>query len=254
MNRKRIRQVSQEASKPKGWIEKFESAALAVASRTKSKRLSIWVSSFFHPDAAAQSAEKDASVRSTAYNLLLFYFAFSLAFFIVAAVSYLLSGKPGQSPDLLNPAMAVQIILLEPLLNTAVMFLTLGLVYLSARLLGGKAGYVKQAYAIALVFAGWMSIIAFLLLSISMLLLAAASFPAYTTAGAVAALITGIPALSILLVSIGVFLYGLLQICRAVSAVHGITMLRAAAALALVVVFIIVLNVALLAVLGPSVR
>lgn len=252
MNRKKLQQAVQTAPRPAGWIEKFESAITAAAAITRSRWLISWTSAFFRPEQAAQEAQKEASIKAVALNLLLFYFGFFLLFFIMFFASSLLSGQSQQATSPLSAELVLGALIINPIMNTAVMLFTLLLVHASARLLGGKATYAAQSLAISQVFAGWMSILAFFMVIVGVLLLIASQFPAYTQLGAAVSIISGILILLLLLLAFVVFLSGFYKIWLAIRAAHSLSSLRAAAVLLLTAAVVVLLNTLLIQLVGPA--
>lgn len=228
----------------------FESIFLGTASKHNLPFLKGWFLAYFHPAETCESELKNASLKSAAINLLVFYFAFSAMFFVFASLSYYfaggaqaLSGKQAQ----FNPlSLAPQILVLEPVLNTVFMFVSLSLLFISAKLMGGKATFQAQSYLVSLSFCGIMAIAsAFTLLAFAALLITSL-FSGFSIIDTLALLIGPLISLFFFLLLLGSFIYGLYSFYRVVKAAHRLSGVRTVGAIACSVALVVLLNVALL--------
>ncbi len=232
-------------------FSQFESLFLGTAVKYNLPFLKIWLSAYFHPAQAWEKEKKSASLKSAAINLLFFYFAFAAVFFVFAVISHSLLGKmqakAGAAP-LPNPSdYALQILAIGPVTDTLFMFVSLFLLFVSSRLLGGKASFKEQSYMVSLLFCGAMSLATVFILPSFISLLLTSLFTGFSMADMLVLVLGPLIALVFFIGLFASIIYGLFSLYRMVKCANQISGVRAAGAIACTVALIILLNVLLLA-------
>jgi|GEM_PF-5804947 len=233
--------------KKPGKIAQAESHILSVSSRLGYKRLHLWMLAFLRPGEALKSIPEKPDPKEVAWNLLIFYLLFYVMFAITTAmvVAPAQGNSSGQIPAGLNfadPQVLFRLLLVAPCINTLAMLFTLWLLYLCARLVSGKAGYWRFAYAVSCTFCGWMAALSILFAAATTMASLALLFPAYTLLGALVGALVGFAILLLALAGLAVFLWGVYSAFRMIKAVHSLSSFRSALSMAGTVALVLMLN------------
>lgn len=232
-----------------GIIGRFEAISMSSAARLRLPFMQAWLSAYFRPAETCEKGLQKASIKNIAINLLVFYFAFAFVFFVLAAISYYIAGASRLSPGsnaVFNPfEYALQVLVIGPITDTAIMFIVLFLLFISSKIMGGHAAFSQQSYAISLVFCGGMSIAAAFVSFAFAALISASLFGGASMLGALAMAMGLLLALAFLLMLLASFLYGIYSYYRVIKCVHNLPGIRAAGALACTVALVILINTVL---------
>ena len=238
-----------------GFAGKFERVANAAASPLPSPRIRLWLAGFFHPEETYEKTEKNATLMGIAINLLIFYFAYFLIFFLfMLAFTSSLSANDlaemglRQTPDI--PQIALVSLVVDPFVSTFLALAQFALVFLAARMLGGKGTYVKQANSMSLVLCGSSAILLALVCIAFVIFTPSFALRDSAFLGTVVSIITAIANVPILLLCMAILLYSVYAHYLVVKKAHGLTAARAAGAMAIAIVFIVLLYIVLDAVLA----
>jgi len=233
---------------------KFEAVAAMAASPLPSGRLKAWLAGFFHPRKAC-AAGGGATFSGLFSNLLLFYFAYSAVFLaaMLAATSLM---EPSDAALLGFAApeghlwQALTLLVANTVVSAASALFAFALVFVSALAFGGKGGYVRQSYPMSLVLCGSNALL------LGIVACAALTFvPAYLLRGvfllaelaSLAAVLANVPLLALCL---AIILYTIYAYYLVVRQVHGLSSLRAAGAMALAALLVLLVDSAARAVMG----
>lgn len=245
-----------EEKKP-GLVGKIGSALIGASAKTGNRRLENWIRAYFEPEETQSALEKKASLKETVANLLIFYFPYYALIYMTYAASFFalgtsqtILGEGVKNP--LDPSFAAGIIIIEPLLSTLNMLLVLLFIFAPAKLLGGKAEYSRQSYAISNLFAGWMAILAVIMVLATAEIVAGSFFRAEQPLEIALSFAASISFLITLLFGAIVFAHGFYQLYRLIKSVHGFSGLRAAISMVCAAILVVILNVILLSLLGPN--
>lgn len=184
--------AARRAERP-GPIEKFEAGA---EKALPGRRLGLWLEAFLHPEKTIDAERKNA----TSWNILVHLVLIGLTAAIIMWVSLLISSLfVPATPMLLG---IVRIFIADILIALVIGFVLSALLFLLARLCGGKGAYLEQAQGITLVYGGQILV------------------------SAVFSLLSGIPALGAIifpiLVAIGIYaLYNYYLVVRHVQRISG---------------------------------
>ncbi|MFA6327928.1 MAG: YIP1 family protein [Candidatus Micrarchaeia archaeon] len=230
-----------------GLAEKFEQIVNAAAAPLPSGRIRLWLAGFFHPEETYEKVENDATLVGLAGNLLLFYIAYSLIFFLfMLAFTSILSAEDllamglQKSPDVAQ--IAIGSLVVSPIVSTLMALVAFAAVFVPSRILGGKGTYVKQANSMALVLCGSNTLL------LALMCIAFAIFtPSFILrdsvfAGTVASLAAVIVSLPVLLICIAVLLYSVYAYYLVAKKAHGLSAMKASGAMAIAVVLILALD------------
>jgi hypothetical protein len=237
-----------------GFIERawqrFESIANAAASPIPSSRLKMWLSSFFHPEEMHGELEAKASWFGLVSNLLIFYFFYSLVFFVfMLALSSTLAPQEALSMGLApNPdisQIALGSLVAGPIVSCASILLVFALVFAAARVLGGNGGYLSQSYPMSLVLCGSNAVLLALICVAFALFLPAFAAKDSPAIGGFLSMAAAIVNLPIMIACLAVFLYSLHAYYLLVKKAHGLSSYRAAGAIALAAACVLAIDFAL---------
>ncbi|MFA5929554.1 MAG: YIP1 family protein [Candidatus Micrarchaeia archaeon] len=227
---------------------KFEKLVNAAAAPLPSPRIKLWLAGFFHPEETYEKVEKSATLAGTAANLIIFYFAYSLIFFLfmLALTSSLsqedlLSMGLQKSPDLASIALGS--IVVGPFVSAFFAMFAFATVFASARLLGGKGEYVKQANSMSLVLCGGNTLLlAFMCIAFAIFM---PSFAMRDSAffGTIVSIITALLNIPILLICFAILLYSVYAHYLVVKKSHGLSAVRTAGAIVTAAAFIVLLEI-----------
>jgi len=231
-------------------VEKFEHVVNSSAAPLPSSRIKLWLAGFFHPEETYEKVEKNATLVGLAENLILFYIAYSLIFFLftLALISTLSSEDLlpmglQKTPDIVT--IALDSLVLSPIVSTFFAMFAFAVVFLSARILGGNGTYVKQANSMALVLCGSNT-----LLLVLMCLAFAIFLPSFLLrdaafTGAVVSIATAIANIPVLLLCLSILIYSIYAYYLVVKKAHNLSTWKAVgtmvitAALVLLVDFVV---------------
>lgn len=235
-------------------VERFEAISMMAAAKLHLPFMQTWLSAYFHPAETCEKERQKASIKNTVTTLLVFYFAFAALFFILAALSYSVAGASqlsSGSKTAFNPFdYILQVLVLGPISDTAFMFVALFLLFISSKIMGGRATFSQQSYAISLVFCGGMSIaVVFASFAFAALMLTSL-FAGFSLINMLAMVIGPLFALAFLPLVLASLLYGIYSYYRMIKCVHKLSGIRAAGALACTVALIILLNLLLTVILS----
>ncbi|MFA6490127.1 MAG: hypothetical protein WCT52_05620 [Candidatus Micrarchaeia archaeon] len=247
----------QVVAKKQGWTGKIGDALIDVSAKTGNRRLETWIRSYFNPEEMLPELGKKAGVKKTVSNLLLFYFPYYAIVFLTYSVSFFamgtsqtILGEGVKNP--LDPAFAGSMLLVEPLLSTLNMMIVMLFIFAPAKLLGGKADYARQSYAISNLFAGWMAILAAIMVLATVEIVAGSFFSAEQPLEIALSFAASLSFLITLVFGAIVFAHGFYQLYRLIKSVHGFSGLRAALSMVCAAILVVILNVILLSLLGPN--
>ncbi|MFA6214454.1 MAG: hypothetical protein WC717_04220 [Candidatus Micrarchaeia archaeon] len=243
---KKASQRTQAAAMPEGgggWrgklrdsALKFEQYSYAAASRLPSQRIMLWLKGFFRPGETCGRAEKNANFLGVAANLLLFYIAYSLIFFLfMLAFTSLLSAEERlymgleNSPDLAQ--IAISSLVAGPVASTLSVLAAFAAVFICARALGGNGAFARQADAMSRVLFGSNTLIL-----ASILLAFAISLPAFLLRksaflGALAGIAAALASLPLFLLCLAIAIYSIYAYYLVVRKAHNLAPWRAAGAI-----------------------
>jgi hypothetical protein len=225
----------------RGWLLsaacRFESVVNAAAARIPSSRLRMWLSFFFHPEEEYAKAAGRATPAELAFNLIFFYFFYSLLFFLfmlgltsILPPEELLPIGLNPNPDLAQIALGSLVV--GPIASAVTVLAAFALICLPARALGGTGSYVRQAYAMSLLLcASNVLLLSFALAAFAVLV------PSYLAQGSLA--LGALLAVLGMLVNVPVFLacaaivlYTIYAYYLVVMKAHGLSSWRAAGSIA----------------------
>jgi len=241
--------------KAHGLAEKFEKIVNAVAAPLPSPRIRLWLAGFFHPDETYGKVEKNATLVGMTINLLIFYIAYSTIFFLfmlalttILPADDLLSMGLQKNPDIVKIALGS--LVLSPVVSAFFAMFAFAAVFASARVLGGKGTYVKQANSMSLVLCG-----SNMMLLVLMCLAFAIFMPSFILrdseiAGAIVSIATLLASIPVLLMCLAILLYSIYAHYLVVRKAHDLSSWRAAGAMAIAAVFIVLLDIVLNAALA----
>ena len=235
--------------------EKFEQIVNAAAAPLPSPRMKLWLAGFFHPEETYEKAEKNATLAGLAWNLILFYIAYSAIFFIFMLVltsslpsEDLLSMGLQKNPDI--PAIALGSLVISPLVSTFFAMFAFAVVFASARLLGGKGNYFRQANSMSLVLCGSNTLL------LAMMCIAFAIFiPSFILRGSafigtIVSLLALLASVPVLLLFLAILLYTIYAYYLVVRKAHQLSAWKAAGAIAIAAALVVLLDISLNAVLA----
>jgi len=241
--------------KARGFAGKFENVANAAAAPLNSQRIELWLAGFFQPEKTYEKVEKTAALPEIAHNLILFYLAYSLIFFLfmlaltsILPPDELLSMGLQESPDI--PMIAFSSLVISPIVSTLFALLAFFIVFISARILGGKGAYAKQANSMSLVLCGSNIIL------LAFICLAFAVFtPSFILHGeglpgalaSIAALLINVP---VFLACIAILLYSIYAYYLVVRKAHNLSAWKSVGALVMAAAIVVLIEIALNAVLS----
>jgi len=238
-----------------GFAEKFERVANAAAAPLPSPRIRLWLAGFFHPEETYEKVGKDATLAGLAGNLILFYIAYSLIFFLFMLLlssglsqEDLLSIGLQKNPDIAK--IAVGSLVLGPIASTAFALAVFAMVFIGARILGGKGTYVKQANSMALVLCGSNTLLLALMCIAFVIFLPSFILRDYAFLGtivSIAGLLANVPVLAL---CVAILLYTMYAHYLVVRKSHGLSAARAVAAIVIAVALVLLSDVAISAILG----
>ena len=237
------------------FCEKFERIANAAAAPLPSPRIKLWLAGFFHPEETYEKVEKNATLAGLAWNLILFYIAYSAIFFLfmLALTSSLppdemLSFGLQKNPDI--PSIAFGSLVISPLVSTFFAMFAFAVVFASARLLGGKGNYVRQANSMSLVLCG-----SNLLLLASMCVAFALFAPSFILRGSafigtIVSLLALLASVPLLMLFLAILLYTIYAYYLVVKKAHQLSAWKAAGAIANAAALVVLLEISLNAMLA----
>jgi len=237
-----------------GFAGKFEKVANAAAAPLHSQRVELWLAGFFHPDDIYEKAG-NPGLPGIAQNLAIFYLAYSLVFFLfmlaltsILSPDELLSMGLQESPDI--PQIALSSLVISPIVSTFFALMAFFIVFISARVLGGKGTYARQANSMSLVLCGSNTIL------LAFICIAFAIFtPSFILrnsgfAGTIVSILTMLITLPIFLVCIAILLYSIYAYYLVVRKAHSLSAWRSASALVMAAVIVVLIEIALNAALA----
>ena len=188
-------------------LQPVEAFAQGIVSAVPIRQFKDWISAYFHP-AEALSAQADKGVAAIAIHLALIGLIGALMGLISLAVLML------YAPSLLSTSLLIAIPIMVigyPIAAVILGFVASAVYLVFAKILGGKGGFLEQAYGMALVSGGT--------------LLLALPFQLLGMIPLIGALFS--------LVVLAIELYGLYSQYRVIKTVHSLSSLRAVAVLVL---------------------
>lgn len=237
----------------RGWLVaaagRFESIVGSIAARIPSSRLRMWLSFFFHPEEEYGKVAARATPGELAFNLIFFYFFYSLLFFLfMLGLSSLLPPEEllpiglNPSPDVAQIALGSLVV--GPVASTITVLVAFASIYLPARALGGTGSYVRQAYAMSLLLCGSNALLlAFALSALAVLVpsyLAQGSF----LLGTLLALLGILVNVPVFLACVAILLYTVYAYYLVARKAHGLSSWRAAGAIAVAAVLVFLADAA----------
>ncbi len=231
------------------WAEKFEALVNAAAASVPCARLKMWIDGFFHPEEEYDKSQAKATPPELFYNLLFFYFFYSLAFFLfMIALTSVLPPEDMQavgfnpSPDIAQ--IAIGSLVVGPVISTITALAAFLLVYLPARALGGSGGYMQQSYAMSRVLCG--SNVLLMVLMLAAFLVFMPSFLAQDSLllGTVLSIIGALVNIPVFLLCLAILLYTIYAYYLVVRKAHGFSSWRAAGAMVVAAVFVVLADAA----------
>ena len=192
---------------------------------------------------------RSATQAELAFNLVFFYFFYSLLFFLfmlgltaVLPQDELFGIGLNPNPDLAQIALGSLVV--GPVASAITALAAFALIYLPARALGGNGGYVKQAYAMSLLLcASNVLLLSFALAAFAVLV------PSYLAQGslvlgALLALLGILVNIPVFLASLAILLYTIYAYYLVVRKAHGLSQWRAAGAIAVAAVLVFLTDAA----------
>ncbi|MCX6770491.1 MAG: YIP1 family protein [Candidatus Micrarchaeota archaeon] len=238
-----------------GFAEKFEHAVDAASAPLPSQGIKLWLAGFFRPEETYEKVEKTATLAGLAGNLLIFYFAYSLIFFLFMLVltsslseGDLLSMGLQKSPDLAQAALGSLVI--GPIASALSALFAFALVFISARVLGGDGTYAKQANSMSLVLCGSnILLLAFMCVAFAIFI---PSFLLRDSAfvGSIVSIATLLASLPLFLMCLAILVYTIYAYYLVARKAHNISSWRAAGAIVIAAALVVLLDIALNAVLA----
>ena len=235
--------------------EKFEHIVNAAAAPLPSPRIKLWLAGFFHPEETYEKAEKSATLAGLAWNLVLFYIAYSVIFFIfmLALTSSLTSEDLlamglQKNPDI--PTIAFGSLVISPLVSTFVAIIAFAVVFASARALGGKGNYVKQANSMSLVLCGSNTLLLVLMCIAFAIFIPSFILRGSAFIGTIVSLLTLLASVPVLLLFLAILLYTIYAYYLVVRKAHNLSAWKAAGAIAIAAALVVLLDISLNAVLA----
>ena len=237
-----------------GFAEKFEILANAAVEPFPSPRIKMWLAGFFHPVETYEKAEAHATLAGVAANLLIFYIAYSLVFFIfMLALTSSLTAEEllpmglQKTPDIAQIALGSLVV--GPIASTITALAAFALAFLPARALGGRGTFAKQANSMALVLCG-----SNMLLLVFMCIVFAIFMPSFILRGslllgATASIVAMLASIPIFLLCLAILLYTIYAYCLVIKKAHGLSVWRTAGAVLIAAALIVLLDAAVAAVL-----
>lgn len=234
------------AARQERLVEKIAKKAVLLSEKAGMEK---WVLPYFDPKAACEKTEKKPSFPSILLNLLYLYFLFSaflfcthLAMFYIIAPS--LPAKSQQDLRLYNPldpSFLFITFVVNPAFRTMLALIFLTIVFAAAKLLGGKAGYDFQTYALSNALAGGVVVYSFFLALLTLDMAIAAFF-----SPGLPFVLLSLAGSLIIAAAIASFIYWLHQMCKTVEIVHQISFFRALGAMASSMLLFIILKMMIL--------
>ena len=240
-----------------GWADwvcrfagKFEHAVNAAAAPLPSPRIKLWLAGYFHPEQTYEKVEKNASLAGLVGNLILFYIAYSSIFFLfmlaltssLSSEDLLLMGLQ-KHPDIAK--IALESLVIGPIVSAFSALFAFALVFASARILGGNGTYVRQANSMSLVLCGSnMLLLAFMCVAFA-ILMPAFALKDFAFVGTIVSILTAIANVPVLLLCLLILLYSIYSHYLVVKRAHGLTAWRAAGAIAIAAVAVVLIDMAL---------
>ena len=238
-----------------GIAAKFEAVADAAAAHVPSPRARMWLDGFFHPEATYDKVEKGASVASLSQNLIIFYFAYSLIFFLfMLALTSSLPAQdltpmgPQKNPDVAQ--IAVGSLIVGPIASTITALLAFGLVFISARALGGKGTFAKQANSMSLVLCGSNTLLLAFMCIVFAIFLPSFLLKDSLFLGATASLVAMLASVPIFILCLVILLYSLYAYFLVVRKAHSLPSWRAAGVILIAAALVVVLDAVIARVTG----
>jgi hypothetical protein len=239
------------AARQEGLVEKIAKKAVLLSEKAGMEK---WVLPYFDPKAACEKTEKKPSFPSILLNLLYLYFLYSAFLFcIYLVVFYIIAPSlPAKSQqDLrlynpLDPSFLFITFVVNPAFSTMLALIFLTIVFAAAKLLGGKAGYDFQTYALSNAVAGGVLVLSFFLALLALDMAIAAFFSPGLPFADLMRILLDAAGLLIIAAAIVSFIYWLHQMCKTVEIVHQISFFRALAAMASSILLSIILNMMIL--------
>jgi hypothetical protein len=235
-----------------GLAEKFELVVNAVAAPLPSPRIKLWLAGFFHPVETYENVEARANIAGIAANLLIFYFAYSLVFFLfMLALTSLLPADELQSmgiqksPDLAQVALGSLVI--GPVASVISAFIAFALVFLPARAFGGRGTFAKQANSMALVLCGSNALLLAFMCVVFVIFLPSFILRDSLMLGATASIAAMLASIPIFLLCLAILLYAIYAYFLVIRKAHGLSSLRAAGAALIAAALIVLLDAAIAA-------
>jgi len=243
------------AEKFKPFTQKFEQVVNTAAVPLPSPRIKLWLAGFFHPEETYEKVEKDATLVGLAGNLIIFYIASSFVLFLIAlALISILSPEDmmqymglQQSPDI--AAIAIDSLILSPIVITFFAMFAFALVFLSARMLGGKGTYVKQANSMTLVLCGNNTLLLVLMCLVRIISLPSFLLRDAAFTGTIVSIATAIVNIPVLLLCLAVFLYSIYAYYLVIKKAHNLSMWRTIGVILITAVFVLLVDAAVRAIL-----
>ncbi len=245
-----------------GWMgriyrfaEKFEKTANAAAAPLPSPRIRLWLAGFFHPEETYEKVEKDASLAKIVVNLLIFYFAYSLIFFLfmLALTSSLpaddlLSMGLKKNPDLAQ--IAIGSLVAGPFVSAFFALAAFAVVFVPARVLGGKGTYVKQSHSMALVLCGSNTLLLALVCIAFAIFLPSFILRDSAFVGTIVSLLTLLANVPVLLLCLAIFLYTAYAYYLVVRKAHGLSAVRSAISIVIAAAIVVLADALVTSIMG----
>ena len=241
------------------FAEKFEKTVNSAAALLPSPRIRLWLAGFFHPEGTYEKVEKNATLAGMAVNLVLFYIAYSLIFFLfmLALTSSLASEDLlpmglQKNPDI--AAIAVGSLVLSPVVSTLFALAAFAVIFMPARILGGNGAYVKQANSMSLVLCGSNTLLLALMCVAFAIFLPSFILRDSGPLGTIVSIITLLANVPVLMLCLAILLYTIYAYYLVVKKAHNLSAWRSAIAIAVAAALIVLADVAVNVVLGSQVK
>jgi hypothetical protein len=208
----------------------IEGICMNYASMLALPQFKTWASAYFHPEETFDAEKKNATLGNIAANAFIIGLISSVVGFIVNVASSLTATIISPRFSSLDIAMAAVVMVAGIILTPIGVFISSGIYFVIAKILGGKGGYMAQTLGIVLVSGG------IVLLAAPLNLLSAIPCLGFAFALAGAA----------------VALYGLYSQWKMIKKVHEMSGLRAAAVILIPIIIVVVIAIIAAVVMGAA--
>ena len=140
------------ASGGDSFLGPIESFAMSVVSPLPIKQLSAWISAFFRPVETYEAEKGNALFSGTLVYLLLIGLVSGALSFLLYLVGSALGDSLALQVGIAEAFLTYLII--SPLFLTVLAFIFSAFLFVVAKVLGGKGGYIQQTFGLTLVYGG----------------------------------------------------------------------------------------------------